>query len=108
MSFNGWKLAGNGQMIRRFLFMKNMAPGELSAPAPRLYTCIFPQYSNLFYSETARLIKAKLHVEHPPEGETAVYINGPGHMAKMAATAINSKNLKIFFTRTRRHIILKL
>ena len=42
MSFNGWKLAGNGQMIRRFLFMKNMAPGELSAPAPRLYTCIFP------------------------------------------------------------------
>ena len=40
-----------------------------------------------------------------------VYINGQGHMTKMAAMAINSKkNLKIFFFRTRRPItmILKL
>ena len=36
-------------------------------------------------------------------------INGQGHMTKMAAMAINSKNLlKIFFSRTRRPMILKL
>ena len=27
------------------------------------------------------------------KGGTKVYINGPGHMTKMAAMAINSKNL---------------
>ena len=38
-----------------------------------------------------------------------VYINGQGHMTKMAAMAINSKkNLKIFFSRNRRPMILKL
>ena len=37
------------------------------------------------------------------------YINGQGHMTKMAAMAIHSKNhLKIFFSRTRRPMILKL
>ena len=34
-----------------------------------------------------------------------VYINGQGHMTKMAAMAINSKNI---FSRTRRPMILKL
>ena len=37
-----------------------------------------------------------------------VYINGQGHMTKMAAMAINRKPLKIFFSRTRRPMILKL
>ena len=37
-----------------------------------------------------------------------VYINGQGYMTKMAAMAINSKKLKIFFSRTRRPMILKL
>ena len=38
-----------------------------------------------------------------------VCINGQGHMTKMVAMAINSKNLlKIFFSRTRRPMILKL
>ena len=39
-----------------------------------------------------------------------VYINGPGHMTKMAARAINRKKkpLTIFLFRTRRHMILKL
>ena len=30
----------------------------------------------------------------PWEGGTKVYINGPGHMTKMAAMSINGKNLK--------------
>ena len=38
-----------------------------------------------------------------------VCINGQGHMTKMAAMAINSqKPSKIFFSRTRRPMILKL
>ena len=49
--------------------------------------------SKIFSSETTWPIKAKLHVEHPKEGGTKVYINGPGHMTKMAAMAINRKNL---------------
>ena len=38
-----------------------------------------------------------------------VDINGQGHMTKMAAMAVNSKKpLKIFFSRTRRPMILRL
>ena len=32
-------------------------------------------------------------MEHLKEGGTKVYINGPGHMTKMVAMAINSKHL---------------
>ena len=50
-------------------------------------------------------------MEHPWEGGKKVYINGQGHMTKMAAMPINKKKkkcLKIFFFRTRRPMILKL
>ena len=50
-------------------------------------------FSNDFSSETAWPIKAKF-VEPPWEGGTKVYINGPGHMTKMAAMPIYGKNLK--------------
>ena len=45
-------------------------------------------------SETAWPIKAKFYVEPPWEGGTKVYINGQGHMIKMAAMPIYGKNLK--------------
>ena len=48
---------------------------------------------NIFSSETALPIKAKLYVEPPWEGGTKVCINGPGHMTKMAAMPIYDKNL---------------
>ena len=51
------------------------------------------QCLNIFSSETAWPIKAKLYVEPPWEGGTKVYINGPGHMTKMAAMPIYGKNL---------------
>ena len=44
-------------------------------------------------------------MEHPKEVGTKVYINGPDHMTKMAAMAINRK--KISFSRTIRSMILK-
>ena len=68
-----------------------------------------PQCSNIFFSETAWPIKAKFYVEPPWEGGTKVYINGPGHMTKMAATPIYGKNTsKIFFSRTGGPIFTKL
>ena len=51
------------------------------------------QCLNIFSSETALPIKAKLYVEPPWEGGTKVYINGPGHMTKMATMPIYGKNL---------------
>ena len=50
-------------------------------------------FSNIS-SETAWPIKAKFYVEPPWEGGTKFYINGPGHMTKMAAMPIYDKNLK--------------
>ena len=52
------------------------------------------QFSKIFFSETALPIKAKFYVESPWEGGTKVYMNGPGHMTKMAAMPIHGKNLK--------------
>ena len=46
-------------------------------------------FSIIFFSETAWPIKFKF----PEEGGIKVCINGQGHMIKMAARAINSKNL---------------
>ena len=51
------------------------------------------QCLNSFSSETALPIKAKFYVEPPWEGGTKVYINGLGHMTKMAAMPIYGKNL---------------
>ena len=55
--------------------------------------CCRPPFSNVFSSETAWPIKAKFYVEPPWEGGTNVYINGPGHIIKMAAIIIYGKNL---------------
>ena len=66
-------------------------------------------FSNIFSSETTWPIKAKFYVEPPWEGGTKVYINGSGHMTKMAAAPIYGKNpSKIFFSRTGGPIFTKL
>ena len=48
----------------------------------------------MFFSKTARPIKAKFYVEPPWEGGMKVSINGTGHMTKMAATPIYGKKLQ--------------
>ena len=65
-------------------------------------------FSKIFFSETAWPIKAKFYVEPPWEGGTKVYINGPGHMTKMAATPIYCKNPSKIFSRTGGPIFTKL
>ena len=51
-------------------------------------------FSNIFSSETTGPIEAKFHMELHLDGGTKVYLNGPGHMTKMAAMPIYGKNLK--------------
>ena len=70
-----------------------MDPASVRPSSVRPFT-----FSNIFSSETARPIKAKFHVEPPWEGGTKVYINGPGHMTKMAVMPIYGKNLKKSFS----------
>ena len=73
--------------------MEKIDPRGLSAPAPGLYTCTEPLFSNIFFSETAWPINAKFHVEPFWEERRKVYINDPGHMTEMAAMPIYGKNL---------------
>ena len=47
-------------------------------------------------------------MESPWDGGTEVCSNGPGHMTKMAAMPIYGKNLKTFFSGTKRPMSLKL
>ena len=63
--------------------------GELIVyPSSRRPSVVRPPLSKIFFSETAWPIKARFYVEPPWEGGTKVYMNGPGHMTKMAATPI--------------------
>ena len=66
--------------------------GELIVYPCSGFRCCRQQCLNIS-SETAWPIKAKLYVEPPWEGGTKVYINGSGHMTKMAAMPIYGKNL---------------
>ena len=69
--------------------------GELiEYPSSRRPSVSRPPFSKIFSSKTTWPIKAKFYVEPPWEGGTKVYINGPGHMTKMAAMPIYGKNLK--------------
>ena len=58
------------------------------------YVVRCPHTLNIFSSETAWPIKVKFHMEPPWDRGTRVCSNGPGHMTKMTATPIYSKNLK--------------
>ena len=69
-------------------------PRELSAHTLGLNTCIWPLYSNIFFSETAWPIIARFHVEPPWEGGKKFYITGSGHMTKMVVMPIYGKNLQ--------------
>ena len=83
-----------------------MDPASIRRPASGVRPFTF---SNIFSSETAWPIKVKFYVEPPWEGGTKVFINGPGHMTKMAATPIYGKKpSKIFFSRTGGPIFMKL
>ena len=61
----------------------------MRAPASGVCSCLSLSVNNVQTSSPNSLSQSK-----PPwEGGTKVYINGPGHMTKMAATPIYGKNL---------------
>ena len=73
------------------MLMENLSPWGVVCSCPG---AIYMYISIIIFSpKNAWPIKAKLHVEHPWEGGKKVYINGHGHMTKMAAMPINSKNV---------------
>ena len=66
-------------------------------PLPWGYICTYMYMTIIFKdlqtkTETTLPIKAEFHVEPPGEGGKKVYINGPGHITKMAAMPIYGKN----------------
>ena len=50
-------------------------------------------FLNFFSSVTTRLFEAKFHMEPTWDGGTKAFSNGPGHLTKMTAMPIHSKNL---------------
>ena len=86
--------------------MKTFDPRGLSVPAPGLYTCIRPPFSNIS-TETAWPIKAKFYVEHPWEGGTSIYISGPGHFTKMVAMPIYGTTFKKLLLQNRKSYDLR-
>ena len=107
-----WELATNGQSDKGFPLTSTFVPMGLSAPALGLYTCVkalkyilgpcvrwaftgsLVLWSNFFSWETARMIEAEFHVDHPWDGGTKICSNGPGHMTKVATMPIYGKNMK--------------
>ena len=69
-------------------------PSSRRPSVRRLSSVCRPPFSKIFSSEIAWPIKAKFNVEPLWERGTKVYINGLGHMTKMAAMLIYGKNLK--------------
>ena len=66
-------------------------------------------YLNIVYSQTIGPIELKFHVKTPYDKSAKIYTKYFGHMTNMAATPIYGKNLlKIFFSRTRRPVTLRL
>ena len=97
-------------MDRRLMLMENFSPwGGL--PLPRGYIHVY-FHNNETSSPLKPLGQSKPNFIWSILGRGErkfTDINGQGHMTKMAAMAINRKKpLKIFFSRTRRPMILKL
>ena len=66
-------------------------------------------YYNIVFSQTIGPIELKFHVKTPYDKLAKIYTKYFGHMTKMAATPIFSKNiLKIIFSRTRRPVTMRL
>ena len=80
--------------LQRRTILNEIDPRGLSASVLGLYTCIYSLLSNIFFSKTTGLIKAEFHVEPPWDVGKKLYINGTGHMTKMAAMLIYGKNLQ--------------
>ena len=86
----------------RFTFAISVRVAHIVVPS--IYNVV-----NIVYSQTIGPIELKVHAKTFYDKLAKIYTKYFGHMIKMAATPIYSKNLlKIFFSRTRRPVTLKL
>ena len=66
-------------------------------------------YENIVFSQTIGRIELKFYVKTPYDKTAKICTKYFGHMTKMAPMPIYGKNLlKIFFSRTRRPVTLRL
>ena len=91
------KFTTNEQRHKRF--MQNIDPQGLYVPVLRLYICIRPLISNIFFTNQSYILCGASMAD----GQNN--INGLGHMTKMAGVLINRGYC---FFRTESLIILKL
>ena len=75
-------------MDRRLMFMKIILTPGGCLPMPWGYIHVYDHNTQTSYS-----LKAKLYVEHHKVGGMKHCIEGQGHMTKIAAMSINSKNI---------------
>ena len=88
-------------------FQRSRLTFELSANVAHIVVPLI--YLNIVFSQTIGPIEIKFHVKTPYDKLAKIYTKYFGHMTKMAAAHIYSKNLlKIFFSRTRRPVTLRL
>ena len=94
--FMSERLARNEQTDRRFMFMKIILPQGGCLPLPQGYIHVYDQiFKHLLSGNRLAKSKPNFYVEQNYEGGLLkVFINGQGHMTKMAAMAINSKSFK--------------
>ena len=80
------------------------------APSAKVAHIVVPSiYWNIVFSQTIDPIELKFHVRTPYDKLVKIYTKSFGHMTKMAVKPIYGKNLlKIFFSRTRRPVTLRL
>ena len=88
-------------------FQRSRLTFALSAKVAHIVVpCI---YKNIVFSQTIGTIELKFHMKTPYDKSAKLYTKYVGHMSKMATTPIYRKNLlKIFFSRTRRPVTLRL
>ena len=92
MSFEGENLQEMGKWTEYLCLWKNFVGRGLSDPAPGLYTCI--SYMTIIFKH----FLLWNHLVNQSQTLCGALLgrgneNGQGHMTKMAAMAINSKNL---------------
>ena len=94
-----------GEKVAVTLFRRAYSIPMLQRPSSSRH---HSQFSNIFFSETAWPIKAKLYVEPPWEGGTKACSQHLVHMTKMATMPIYGKNPSKIFSGTSGPISTKL
>ena len=93
MSFNGRKLARNEQMDRRFMYMYMTKIFKHPSSVVVVVVVVVHTFQSSSSLKPLDQSSSSFMWSILRKGGTKVCINGPGHLTKMAARAINSKSL---------------